>query len=60
MNALCEVAQRSVMLGSAARGDHPSIIEFIVFAAPPEVPAPPEVSGPHEVSGPRIASVAFG
>ena len=32
MNALCEVAPRSVMLGSAACADYPSIIAFIVFA----------------------------
>lgn len=34
MNSLCEVALRTVMLGTAACGDYPSIIEFIVFARP--------------------------
>lgn len=34
MNSLCEVALRTVMLGTAACEDYPSIIEFIVFARP--------------------------
>lgn len=34
MSALCEVALRPVMLGTASCGDYPSIIEFIVFARP--------------------------
>ena len=32
MNSLCEVALRTVMLGTAACADYPSIIAFIVFA----------------------------
>ena len=34
MTSLCKVALRTVMLGTAASGDHPSIIAFIVFARP--------------------------
>jgi hypothetical protein len=34
MNSLCEVALRTVMLGTAAGGDYPSTIAFIVFARP--------------------------
>lgn len=34
MNSLCEVALRTVMLGTAVSGDYPSIIAFIVFARP--------------------------
>ncbi len=42
MNSQYEVALRTVMLGTAACGDYPSIIEFIVFARP----APPRLRRP--------------
>ena len=43
MNSLCKVALRTVMLGSAACGDQPSIIAFIVFARP-ACPAAPHAT----------------
>ena len=69
MNSLCEVALRTVMLGTAAGGDHPSIIAFIVFARraralhdEPSSPEPAYASGRHPNARdmPRAASRTAG